>query len=73
MRILILFAFILIPACGGVAALLTIIANSVTRRAARDSRAVVHASPSHFRIEVMHLHKLIIPVLSLGLIRVFYW
>ena len=50
-----------------VAALLTVIANTVTRRAARNSGAAGRAPRSLFRIEPMHFHKLIIPVLSLGL------
>ena len=40
--------------------------------AARNSRAAGHAPRSLFRIEPMQLHKLIIPVLSLGL-TVWLW
>ena len=48
-----------------VAALLTVVANAAARRAT-GRRTPADAPRMNFRIDVMKLHKLIIPVLSLA-------
>ena len=48
-----------------VAVLLTIVANAATRRGV-ERRASADAARITFRIDIMKLYKLIIPVLSLG-------